>query len=344
MVEKTFVNKIVDNSLKGFSNLEKTTLRRLRKTKRRFIKVKEMKPSYYIKISNTFFYNFSKSILKEKSFMSLERDLIKSNLQLTLPSYLSVLFFTMILSSVFSLFLFLFFVFFEVSLTAPFISLAGEGLFDRLVKFAGIVVVIPFITFVFLYFYPKIERKSLERKINSELPFATINMSAISGSMVDPTKIFQIIVSTGEYPALNKEFTKILNEVNVYGYNLVNALKNVAFNCPSKKLSELLGGLSTTITSGGDLRGFFEKRSQNLLFEHNLERQKAMKFAETFMDLYITVVIAAPMILMLLLIIIQISGLSVGLSMSSMTAITILSIIIINIFFLFFLQLKQPNE
>ena len=60
---------------------------------------------------------------------------------------------------------------------------------------------------MFAYAYPSLERKSLESRINQELPFATINMSAISGSMVDPTQIFQIIISTSEYPYLKKEFT-----------------------------------------------------------------------------------------------------------------------------------------
>jgi flagellar protein FlaJ len=111
------------------------------------------------------------------------------------------------------------------------------------------------------------EKRSLEQLIELELPFATIHMSAISGSLISPKKIFEIIVSTGEYPTLQKEFTKMINEMNIYGYDIISALKNTAKNSPSKRLSELLNGLATTITSGGDLPKFFEKRSETLLFE-----------------------------------------------------------------------------
>jgi flagellar protein FlaJ len=186
------------------------------------------------------------------------------------------------------------------------------------------------------------ERKSLENKLDAELPFATIHMSSISSSLVEPSKIFSIIVATKEYPNLSKEFIKLLNDINIYGYDLVTALRNRSFNSPSKKLAELFSGLSTTITSGGHLPDFFEKRSQTLLFEYRLEREKQSKAAETFMDIYISVVIAAPMILMLLLMMMRISGLGLSLSTGMITIIMVLGVTLINILFLTFLHLKTP--
>jgi flagellar protein FlaJ len=204
--------------------------------------------------------------------------------------------------------------------------------------------VIPIGTFLVVYFYPSLEKKSLGNKIDQELPFATINMSAISGSMIDPSEIFKIIVLTKEYPNLEKEFIKLINEINVYGYDLVTALKKVAENTPSKKLAELFNGLSTTINSGGDLPEFFDKRSQTLLFEYKIEREKHTKFSETFMDIYISAVIAAPMILMLVLMMMKISGLGIALSTSMITLIMVFGVSLLNVVFLTFLHLKQPAE
>jgi flagellar protein FlaJ len=194
-----------------------------------------------------------------------------------------------------------------------------------------------------MYVYPSLEKKSLEGKINQELPFATIHMSSISGSMIDPSKIFSIIIATREYPNLEKQFVKLMNEMNIFGYDFVTALRTIAFNSPSKKLTELLNGLATTITSGGDLPGFFDKRAQSLLFDYRLEREKYTKSAETFMDIYISVVIAAPMIFMLLFMMMKISGLGISLSTQMITLMMVLGVGLINIVFLTFLQLKQPN-
>ncbi len=112
---------------------------------------------------------------------------------------------------------------------------------------------------------------------------------------------------------------------------------------PSTKLAELLNGLATTINSGGDLPEFFDKRSQTLLFEHRIEKEKNTKSAETFMDIYISVVIASPMILMLLLMMMSISGLS-WLSTSMITLIMILGVSLANVIFLTFLHIKQSSE
>ena len=72
--------------------------------------------------------------------------------------------------------------------------------------------------------------------------------------------------------------------------------------------------------------------------------KKHSKFAETFMDIYISVVIAAPMILMLLLIMMKISGLGISLSTTAIAVIMVLGVSVINILFLTFLYLKQPSE
>ncbi len=261
---------------------------------------------------------------------------------MTPTSYVSVVLFTTFISFLIAFFIALFLLFFNISFMSPFISFISESLSSRFLKIFWIVFVIPFGTFLIAFFYPSMEKKSLANKIDQEIPFATIHMSAIAGSLIEPSKIFSILISTKEYKNIEKEFIKIMNEVNIYGYNLVNALKRTANNTASKKLAELLNGLSTTITSGGDLPEFFSKRAETLLFEYKLDREKRAKNAETFMDIYISVVIAAPMILMLLLMTIKITGLGLSLSMGALGTIIVLIVSIVNVIFLAFLHLKNP--
>ena len=324
--------------------LELLTLKRLRKKtkeKKTKEKIKEKKASGYVKLSSKFFYDFSKSVMDKDMFRPLARDLIKSNTEMVPASYISVIFFTTLLSIIGAFFLTLFLLFFSISSSMPFVQTASEPFLERLVKVFWILIFLPIGTFSFAYLLPSLERKALETKISRELSFATIHMAAISNSMVEPSKIFNIIVSTKEYPYLEKEFIKLQNEINVYGYDMVTALRHRSFNGPSRKLSDLFNGLATTITSGGDLPNFFDKRAQSLLFEHRLDMEKQAKAAETFMDIYISVVIAAPMILMLILMMMSVSGFGLALSALSITLIMISSVSLINILFLTFLHLKQ---
>jgi len=336
--------KIKPQKAMKFLRLEKETLKRLKKKKEKIIKRKIKKPSKYVKIANRVFSNVSMSLLNQNMFNAVKKDLIRTNLQFISASYISVILFTTLLSAVAGLFIFLFFLFFNFGAEIPFITLVSESIGKRFLKVFWILFVIPIGTFLMVYFYPSLEKKSTENKINQELPFATIHMSAISGSMIEPSKIFSIIISTKEYPYLEKEFTKLLNKINIQGYDLVSALKSSAFNSPSAKLAELFNGLATTINSGGDLREFFSKRAESLLFEYRIMREKQTRASETFMDIYISVVIAAPMILMLLLMMMKISGLGLALSTGMISLIMVVGVSMINIIFLSFLHLKQPGE
>jgi len=168
-------------------------------------------------------------------------------------------------------------------------------------------------------------------------------MAAIAESMSNPKGIFSILIKTGEYKELKKEFTKLVNEINVHGMNLVSALRNSALKSPSTNLTDLFNGLAITINSGGDLKDFFDERAKTLLFEHKITREKNTKIAETFMDIYISIVIAAPMIFMLLLMIMNISGIGINLTPSMIGLLIIVGVALINFVFLIFIYIKSPS-
>ncbi len=325
------------------SPMEKETLKRLKRGKEEVVQEKERKANRYIGISNRLFSNFAMYLLRKDLFKTLPKDLVKSNLEFLPKSYISVITFTTLLSIFASFLIFLLFLFFNVGVKLPIVTFSEDQILLRLLKTVWILLVIPLATFLFMYLYPSLEADGVRRKIDQELPFVTIHMSAISGSLIDPTKIFSILVATKEYPYTQKEFVKLMNSINILGHDLVSALRIGALNSSSKKLADIFNGLATTINSGGDLPRYFEERSSTLLFEYNLEKEKNTKLAETFMDIYISVVIAAPMILMLLLMMMRISGLGVPFSTGAITLMMISGVMFINLIFLTFLHLKQPT-
>ncbi len=326
------------------SNIEKITLQRLGKKEKKVEIYKEKKPSFYFILANKLFFNLSHKLAKKPIFKNLQRDLNKTNLQFILPSYIAVMLTNTLISFILSLFIFIFFLFFNITATLPIVVPVQTPLLQRAFQIMWVVVIIPLAVFIISYLYPVLERKAEENGINQELPFATIHMAAISGSMIEPSKIFRILLSTKEYNFLSKELTKLVNEINIYGKDLVTALKKIAYDSPSSKFSDLLNGLATTITTGGSLPEFFQKRAESLLFEYKIEKEKMAKAAETFMDIYISVVIAAPMILMLLLVMMKISGLGIALSTSTLGLVMVLGVVVLNIIFLTFLFLKNPKE
>jgi len=297
----------------------------------------------YFKLANKFFLDRADKLIKGGYFKSLSVDLKRSNMDILFEGYISMMLLTLFISVFVGVIITIFFLFFSFVFEIPFFVLYDGSYLLRAVKIIWIIFAVPILTFLALYFYPSTEKSSLGKKIDQELPFAVIHMSAISGSGIEPSEIFKIVGFSKEYPFLRKEIRKVLNQINLYGYDLVTALNNSSKSAPSERLSELFAGLSSTITSGSDLSEFLEKRAETLLLNYRLERERYTKVAETFLDIYISVVIAAPMILLLLLIMISIAGLGVRFSPAQLSFLSVVAIATINIFFLIFLQIKQPT-
>ncbi len=280
----------------------------------------------YLKLSNRFFLKTADKLIKKDYFSNLPSELRKSNLDMLFEGYVAMMLFSTLLA-------------FIVGIVAAAVLIIIE--MSWITRVIWLPLILPIGVFLILYYYPTAEKKSIAKRINEEIPFAAIHMSSIAGSGIEPTEIFKIIALSREYPFMRKEIRKILNQINIYGYDLVTALNNVSKSTPNEKLAELFTGLATTINSGGSMTEFFQKRAETLLLDYKLEKEKAIKIAETSMDIYISVVIAAPMILMLMLVMISVSGIQIGFSPYELTFMTIAGVALINIIFLAYLQTKR---
>lgn len=304
-------------------------------------KIEEKKaPRGYLKISNRLLLGFAQSLIDKGHYKSLSVDIRKANIDILFSTYVAMMFFTTLLTIIFSVFITFIITFFDLSFTGSFIN---QNIFQTFQYVFWIPLVLPIVVYFSVYYYPSLEKDSLSKKIDRELPFAVIHMSAISGSGIEPSELFKIIGLSKEYPYLRKEIRKVLNQINLYGYDLVTSLNNVSKSSPSNKLAELFSGLSTTITSGSNLQNFFEKRAETLMNAYQIERESYIKLAEMFMDIYIAVVIAAPMILMIVLILILKFNIIPGVSALKLTALMIAVIALINLVFITIIHIKQPN-
>jgi hypothetical protein len=340
---------VSENERKDFmENISKSNLS-IKQLKKKYTNSDEQnsfgKPSSYAKISNRYLKGLSDYFIKKGYFNTLNKDLRKINSPFVLRTYVSMLFFTVIITFFISFLLMILFLFVNLTVMPPFLEIVTDSLALRFAKIFWIIIFFPSLAGFIFYFYPTNERASLGKKIDNELPFVTIHLSAIATSKLAIMEVFKIILVSGEYQYTNIEFRKFINLVNFQGQDPVTALKNTAKASPSPKLRELLNGLATTITTGGDLHQFLDKHSEALLFDYRLEREKYTKTAETFMDIYISIGIAAPMIFLMLFIMMGSTGLLtnlVGFDAKTMGLLIMLGVILLNTIFLVILKLKQP--
>jgi Flp pilus assembly protein TadB len=284
-----------------------------------------LKPSELAKVASLFFSKVSERIAPR--FAGLSGDIKKANIRFLTSTYISISLFISSLVFLMSLIVILIMTAFNFKL-----------IFLLWIPFFAL-----FVSLSAFYLYPATERKGVEKRISQELPFATIHMSAIAGSNVEPTKIFKIIASSSEYPSIGMEIRKLINQTDLYGYDLVTALKNTAMQTSSPKLSEMFNGLATNISTGGSLKNYLEKKAENYLADYRLERERYNDLAGTFMDIYISILITAPLILMMMLVVMNVSGLNIGLSLDTLLILAIAGIVIVNIIFIVALEVKQPK-
>ncbi len=242
------------------------------------------------------------------------------------------------------LFSFFFFVMGTVFFTLKFI-LGGDPLLLFLVKgvFAGIVTAL--IVLGAFYAYPFLRIRQRKRGVDSNLPFGITHMSAVANAGVTPTEMFRLIAASKEYGEMGVELDRLTEYIDVFGYDLVTAIRSISSVTPSQALKEFLDGLLSTVETGGDLKQFLTQKAEESMLTYKLERQKYAEVVSTYSDIYTGLLIAAPLFFVASLSLVSMLGGKIGGFdiKSLMVFSTYIIIPIMNVLFIMFLEINQPE-
>lgn len=285
------------------------------------------------KIANMFFEKLTLRLIKDypESFTAVKISLKQADIPLLSNSYISVILLFAVISTILGFLLSLIFI------NMVFVL--------RIINSILIGVITGVATFFLLYLYPSLVVNSRKRKIRNDLPFVIMHMAAVAGSGAQPISMFNLILNSDEYPGLKGEIKKIVNYVNLFGYDLPTALKAVANTTPSKEFRDLLTGIVTVTEGGGSLKDYLEAKADETLVTYRLERKKYIEALATYSDVYTGVLIAAPLLFFVTIAIIQLMGGQIGgLSAETIAKIgTFVVIPILNVGFLVFLNMTQEE-
>jgi len=292
------------------------------------------KPSAYGKIANFFVEKISFKLAKShpKFFEKLAQDLRRSGIKVISKTYMSMMIFSSILA-------------FVIVTVVTSLLFKHPMLPVQVARGVSLGMVAAAVTAAIFYLYPTNAAGEKEKKIQQDLPFAIIHMASVAGSGARPIAIFQNLLASGEYPNLRDEIKKIVNYVNVFGYDLTTALVTVARTTPSAKFKDLLDGMVSNITSGGDLKEYLQAKADEALTSYRLMRKKYVEVIATYSDIYTALLIAAPLLFFVTLAIIQMLGGSLGgLGVNLIASIGTYGVIpLLNIGYLIFISVVQPK-
>lgn len=289
--------------------------------------------SFYKKISLLLFGGMVEKYME--SFKPLEPHIRNANMKMLLKTWISMLFFSSVLSFLIA-FLSVYFLltfFFEVEFYIYIFSVMFFPVF------------ISSIIFIIFYLYPVQKENSRRNSIENNLPFAITHMAAISSSGIPMEFMFELLTGFKEYGEITEEAKLIMRNIKTFGMSSIDAIKDIAERTPSQDFRTVLLGVVSTIESGGNIVEYLREMSEKALFDYKIKREKYLKTLSTYADIYTALLVAAPLMMLSLLATMSIIGGDVlGLSINElMLLITWIVLPVMNIGFLAFIHSTYPG-
>ncbi|MEM5797851.1 MAG: type II secretion system F family protein [Candidatus Aenigmatarchaeota archaeon] len=155
------------------------------------------------------------------------------------------------------------------------------------------------IVFLFGYWYPTMRIGMLKREIERSLPFAAFYMTTIASSGSNPIEIFRLLrMRKG---IIGHEAQRIYTNVTALGMDLNTALQRAAMRSPSAAFSELLIGMSSVITAGGNLEEYLKIKTESLMAGYRRMLTDYSKQISLYTEIYTTLVILGSLFFVVLL-------------------------------------------
>ncbi|RLJ07569.1 MAG: hypothetical protein DRP12_01970 [Candidatus Aenigmatarchaeota archaeon] len=287
---------------------------------------------FYQKLAITLFDPISRRF--EPSFQPLKPHLRGSGLDINLRTWISISLLTVLLVYTFT--------FLSIEVLNIFLLLEPFTYFYFL---AFIPILTSAFSFVLLYIYPIEKAKSIQKSLDTNLPFALAHMSAIASSGIPPEFMFEMLSEFKEYGEISRYAKMIVNNMHVLGMSSVNAIKHAARRSPSKLFKYMLLGIASTMEKGGNLVEYLKVMSEKALFEYRIRREAYLKTLSTYADLYTGLLVAAPlMILATLAVMAIVGGEILGMTIGDlMNFITWVLLPFMNLAFLLFVHITYPG-
>jgi len=194
--------------------------------------------------------------------------------------------------------------------------------------------------FILSYYYPSIKAKGLQTKIDRALPFAVFYMATSASSGIEPLEIFELLSKKGG--VIGSEAGRIYNDVKALGMSLPNALQKAASRTPSILFADLLWGMLSVITTGGDIRMYLQGKAKTFMNQYRRALEKYAKQIAIYTEIYITLVIVGSLLFTVLLAII--SPLSGGTTLVTQTLIVFVFLPSVSTAFILLLKAISPSE
>jgi len=167
-------------------------------------------------------------------------------------------------------------------------------------------------TFGLLKLIPSIRVKNRSSRLSEEIPHFIGYMSTLATSGLTLEGIFKAIAKEETNEDIVKDARFITRNINILGMDLITAIKDLIDRTPVGPYSELLDGAIVTVSTGGDLKEYFNATAKVQLEEKKMLLQKTTEALGSVAEIYTILLIVFPLLAVIMLSIMGIMSPSLG--------------------------------
>ena len=173
---------------------------------------------------------------------------------------------------------------------------------------------VPICAYFILLWWPNNRLGERRKDIDKNLNYAVNYMAAMASADVTPTSIFQGLSKQEIYGEIRAESAKVARDIDFFGKDLILVLQRAMNRSPSIKFQDFIQGIITTSNSGGSLKSYFMAKSEQYLRENRVEQKRTLQTLGVLAESYVTVVVAAPLFLIVMMSVMGMMGNASGIT------------------------------
>ncbi|MGH2405289.1 MAG: type II secretion system F family protein [bacterium] len=154
---------------------------------------------------------------------------------------------------------------------------------------------------------PASRAKSRAKNLEAYLPYALNYIAAMASAGVPAYEVFRSLATQPIYGQISTEARWIAKDVFL-GMDIITAMKRAADRSPTDKWSEVLQGAITTVTSGGDLKGYFAQKADRFSIDNRQIQRQFVEIMGLMAETYVTAAVAGPLFMIVMLSIMAMLG------------------------------------
>lgn len=238
---------------------------------------------------------------KTNSLQQLDDSLLKAHMKIRPEEYLAYVFMAAIVTAIVGVII-------GIVVGVILFGLMGVGIVMRILVAVLASVFLPLMALMMLKGSPAGKAKGRGRDIDKRIAAAMSFISAMASADVNIDVIFKELSRQKAYGEISHEAAWITRDTELLGSDILTAIRKAAKRSPSTKFQDFLQGVITTSTSGGQLKPYFLLKAEEYAKENKLALKSQMETLGMLAESFVTVVVAFPLFLVLILAIMAVVG------------------------------------